>query len=42
MPIHYLVNRALVSPQITGWVDNANHIHRTRYLCFADQGGAEQ
>lgn len=36
MPIHYLVNRALVSPRVTGWVDNANHIHRTRYLCFAD------
>ncbi|MCC5994894.1 MAG: peptide ABC transporter substrate-binding protein [Oceanicaulis sp.] len=36
MPIHYLVNRALVNPNVTGWVDNANHIHRTRYLCFAD------
>lgn len=42
MPIHYLVNRALVSPSVTGWVDNANHIHRTRYLCFADQENAAQ
>ncbi|MCH8489062.1 MAG: peptide ABC transporter substrate-binding protein [Oceanicaulis sp.] len=36
MPIHYLVNRALVNPRVTGWVDNASHIHRTRHLCFAD------
>ncbi|KAA5804527.1 peptide ABC transporter substrate-binding protein [Alkalicaulis satelles] len=41
MPIHYLVNRALVSPRVTGWVDNANHVHRTRYLCFADLERAE-
>ncbi len=33
MPMWYNETTALVSPQITGWVDNVNDIHRTRYLC---------
>lgn len=37
MPIVYYVNKALVNPNVTGWEDNLVHIHRTRYLCFADQ-----
>ncbi|MEO1040457.1 MAG: peptide ABC transporter substrate-binding protein [Pseudomonadota bacterium] len=37
MPIVYYVNKALVSPEVTGWEDNLVHIHRTRYLCFADR-----
>ncbi|MFW5661139.1 MAG: peptide ABC transporter substrate-binding protein [Oceanicaulis sp.] len=41
IPIVYYVNKALVNPEVTGWEDNLVHIHRTRYLCFADeQGGA--
>jgi len=33
MPVVYYVNKALVSPEISGWEDNLSHIHRTRYLC---------
>jgi len=36
MPVVYYVNKALVSPEITGWEDNLSHIHRTRYLCRVD------
>jgi oligopeptide transport system substrate-binding protein len=32
-PIYYVVNRALVNPRVTGWVDNATHTHRARWLC---------
>jgi oligopeptide transport system substrate-binding protein len=30
------VNKNLVSPRVTGWVDNVVDIHRARYLCIAD------
>lgn len=33
IPMWFLTNRNLVSPRVTGWVDNANDIHRARYLC---------
>jgi oligopeptide transport system substrate-binding protein len=33
-PTSYVVNKNLVSPQITGWVDNLTDWHRTRFLCF--------
>ena len=36
VPIVYLVNKALVNPNVTGWEDNIVHIHRTRFLCLAD------
>jgi oligopeptide transport system substrate-binding protein len=36
IPIVYYVNKNLVNPRVTGWVDNLTDIHRTRYLCFAD------
>jgi oligopeptide transport system substrate-binding protein len=32
-PVDFTVNRALVNPRITGWVDNAEDFHRTRWLC---------
>jgi oligopeptide transport system substrate-binding protein len=34
IPMWYEVNRALVSPEVTGWVDNIVDIHRSRYLCI--------
>lgn len=34
IPMWYEVNRALVDPRVTGWVDNIVDIHRTRYLCI--------
>lgn len=36
VPVFYYVNKELVSPRITGWVDNIVDKHRTRYLCFKD------
>jgi oligopeptide transport system substrate-binding protein len=32
-PMFFVVNRALVSPRVTGWVDNALNFHRARWLC---------
>lgn len=32
-PIFFVVNRALVSPRVTGWFGNALNWHRARYLC---------
>ena len=34
IPMWYVVNRALVNPKVTGWVDNIVDIHRSRYLCI--------
>ncbi|WP_339748533.1 peptide ABC transporter substrate-binding protein [uncultured Maricaulis sp.] len=36
IPLVFYVNKNLVNPRVTGWVDNLTDIHRTRYLCFAD------
>ncbi|MBL1430416.1 MAG: peptide ABC transporter substrate-binding protein [Robiginitomaculum sp.] len=36
VPMWYLVNRALVNPKVTGWVDNIVALHRSRYLCFVE------
>jgi oligopeptide transport system substrate-binding protein len=36
IPMFFLTNRNLVSPRVTGWVDNAVDIHRSRYLCTTD------
>jgi len=33
-PISFTVSRALVSPKVTGWVDNASNFHRARWLCM--------
>lgn len=32
-PTFFYVNKNLVSPKVTGWVDNLIDHHRTRYLC---------
>lgn len=34
IPIYYVVNRNLVSPKVTGWVDNVGNFHRARWLCL--------
>jgi len=34
LPVAVAVARALVNPRISGWVDNAEHWHRTRWLCL--------
>jgi len=34
-PVYFYVNKNLVSPGITGWVDNLLDHHRTRWLCMA-------
>ena len=39
-PIYFYVNKNLVNPRITGWVDNIVDHHRARYLCVA--GTAER
>jgi oligopeptide transport system substrate-binding protein len=32
-PIYFYINKNLVNPKITGWVDNLVDHHRTRWLC---------
>ena len=32
-PIGFNVSRSLVSPKVTGWVDNPLNNHRARWLC---------
>lgn len=34
VPLYFVVNRNLVSPKVTGWVDNAPNFHRARWLCL--------
>ncbi len=36
IPIYFLINSNLVSPRVTGFVDNITDQHRTRYMCFKD------
>jgi oligopeptide transport system substrate-binding protein len=40
-PVFFYVNKNLVSPRVTGWVDNIIDHHRSKYLCFkgAKAGG---
>lgn len=33
VPLFVVVNRALVNPKVTGWVDNAENFHRVRWMC---------
>jgi oligopeptide transport system substrate-binding protein len=35
-PVFFYVSKNLVSPAVTGWVDNLADWHRARYLCFKD------
>ncbi len=32
-PLYFVVNRNIVNPRVTGWVDNAENFHRARWLC---------
>lgn len=32
-PLYFIVNRNIVNPKITGWVDNSENFHRARWLC---------
>jgi oligopeptide transport system substrate-binding protein len=34
VPIDFTVSRSLVSPKVTGWVDNSLNFHRARWLCI--------
>lgn len=34
LPVYFNVARALVNPRVTGWVDNVENWHRSRFLCF--------
>jgi oligopeptide transport system substrate-binding protein len=33
-PVYFYVSKNLVSPRVTGWVDNIVDHHRIRYLCM--------
>jgi len=37
-PIYFGVSRSLVSPKVTGWVDNIENKHRARWLCAPQSG----
>jgi oligopeptide transport system substrate-binding protein len=41
-PIYFYVSKNLVSPKITGWIDNLPDYHRTRWLCFAGHKAAAE
>jgi oligopeptide transport system substrate-binding protein len=32
-PVYFYINKNLVNPRITGWIDNLVDHHRTRWLC---------
>ncbi len=34
IPTYFYVNKNLVSPRVTGWVDNISDYHPSRYLCL--------
>ncbi|HET9159508.1 MAG TPA: peptide ABC transporter substrate-binding protein [Caulobacteraceae bacterium] len=36
LPTYYFIDKNLVNPRVTGFVDNLMDKHRTRYLCFKD------
>jgi oligopeptide transport system substrate-binding protein len=37
-PVYFYVSKNLVSPRVTGWVDNIVDHHRARYLCMSPKG----
>ncbi|HEX3701264.1 MAG TPA: peptide ABC transporter substrate-binding protein [Phenylobacterium sp.] len=37
-PLYFNVTRALVNPRVTGWVDNAENFHPTRWMCVRRSG----
>ena len=38
VPVFFYINKNLVNPRITGWVDDINDHHRGRYLCAKNTG----
>ena len=38
IPVWFQVSKVLVSPKVTGWVDNVVRVNRSRYLCFDEDG----
>ena len=38
IPILFVVNKSLVNPRVTGWVDNIANFHRSRWLCVEKAG----
>ena len=38
-PVFFLASHNLVSPRLTGWVDNPPDVHEARWLCWRGQGG---
>lgn len=36
LPTYYFIDKNLVNPRVTGFVDNLTDHHRTQYLCFKD------
>ena len=40
--VYHEVNKNLVSPRVTGWVDNVVDIHRARYLCIVEEADGEE
>jgi oligopeptide transport system substrate-binding protein len=36
LPTYYYIDKNLVNPRVTGFVDNISDHHRTQYLCFKD------
>ncbi len=41
-PIFFHVNKNLVNPEVTGFVDNIVDWHRSRFLCFSDAAARRQ
>jgi oligopeptide transport system substrate-binding protein len=39
-PVYFYVSKNLVSPRVTGWVDNIIDHHRVSHLCLADHAAA--
>ena len=37
-PVFFLASHNLVSPRLTGWVDNPPDVHEARWLCWRGQG----
>lgn len=39
-PIYFVVSRNLVTPQLSGWVDNVEDFHRIRWMCLPPRRAA--
>ena len=36
LPLYFYVSKSLVSPKVSGWVDNPFNVHNVRDLTLAD------